>query len=455
MSGASGGSSRHNDNSPGSRFSILSGADDFPILGNETKRKRREEFVTNSYFDKQKKLVDLENGPKYILMNRNEVDPMKTLNETSPFLIKKSIEVFAGNPKNITKLRNGTLLIETTNSKQATKLYQMKNISKDINVIVKEHPTLNTSKGTIFCPDLKYVSDDEILENLKQQRVVEVRRIKKKDRSPQTSKKDASSELIDTGVFIFTFNIPQIPTTIEIGYYKCDVKLYIPNPRRCFACQQYGHSQNFCNREPICGICSTSQHVPNPCVEEMKCINCSGPHTAWSRSCPVFKQEMEISKIQVFDRITRVEAKKKFLSYNPTIFGNPISKLQSYSQMAKTTKKTEIITHNKNVKITNPNPITNTDIIQYDTTQTTTVIIPDTETVITNNTNIENVTNESHSKNKYIDQNTSASYLNMDTNTIEYNTNNDNQHQLDENTTNITNKISIGRLITESDNILS
>lgn len=44
----------------------------------------------------------------------------------------------------------------------------MKMISKEILVKVEEHPTLNTSKGTIYCPDLKYVSDAEIIEHLSQ-----------------------------------------------------------------------------------------------------------------------------------------------------------------------------------------------------------------------------------------------------------------------------------------------
>ena len=32
----------------------------------------------------------------------------------------------------------------------------------------------------------------------------------------------------------------------RIGYYFVEVKRYIPNPMRCFQCQEFGHSKKFC-----------------------------------------------------------------------------------------------------------------------------------------------------------------------------------------------------------------
>lgn len=55
-------------------------------------------------------------------MERDESDENKTMNFVSLFTIKKSIEIHAGKLKSIKRLRNRSLLIETTNKKQADKL---------------------------------------------------------------------------------------------------------------------------------------------------------------------------------------------------------------------------------------------------------------------------------------------------------------------------------------------
>lgn len=231
MAGPSRRGQNFKDSSPGSRFSRLNTLNDneFPTPGSIKKKRTNESYQTTSFFSKNKKLEDLQSGPKFIIMARNEVDEGKSMNMVSPFTIQKSIELQAGEPKSIKRLRNGTLLIESCNKKQADKLCLIKLLGTDINVKVYEHPTLNQSKGTIYCPDLIYDNDEVILNELKSQLVTEVIRIKRKN----------NNKLIDTGVFILTFNITELPERINAGFHSCDVKLYIPNPRRCFNCQEF------------------------------------------------------------------------------------------------------------------------------------------------------------------------------------------------------------------------
>lgn len=184
------------DSSPGSRFSRLETLkdDEYPLAGMHSSRKRSQEsYQTTSFFNKSKRLADLQSGPKYILMVRNESDLQKSMQNISPFTIQKSITHQAGEPKSIKRLRNGTLLIETVNKKQSDKLCQMTTLTSDIHVRVYEHPTLNQSKGTIYCRDLIYETDEVLKTELAAQFVVDIHRIKKKKKTTISSTQECLS----------------------------------------------------------------------------------------------------------------------------------------------------------------------------------------------------------------------------------------------------------------------
>ena len=66
-------------------------------------------------------------------------------------------------------------------------------------------------------------------------------------------KKDG--QLKDTNTFVFTFNTPVLPPTIKIAFLRVNVEIYIPNPLRCFNCQQYGHHEDRCKNHPVCSRC--------------------------------------------------------------------------------------------------------------------------------------------------------------------------------------------------------
>ena len=54
-----------------------------------------------------------------------------------------------GEPKRITELRNGSILVEVLNNEQSTRIRQIQKLN-NIKVIVEEHGSLNFTKGTIF-----------------------------------------------------------------------------------------------------------------------------------------------------------------------------------------------------------------------------------------------------------------------------------------------------------------
>ena len=89
--------------------------------------------------------------------------------KTSPFFIQKAIESIVGEPKNIRKLRSRDLLIELKTNLQASKL-QKSTMLANIPITVTAHRTLNSCCGVISESDLQYVSEVELLENLKSHR---------------------------------------------------------------------------------------------------------------------------------------------------------------------------------------------------------------------------------------------------------------------------------------------
>ena len=67
-----------------------------------------------------------------------------------------------------------------------------------------------------------------------EQGVTDVRRI--------TVRRDGIMKLTNT--YVLTFNLPNLPTDVKIGFMQVKVDVYIPNPLRCYNCQVFGHHDN-------------------------------------------------------------------------------------------------------------------------------------------------------------------------------------------------------------------
>ncbi|GFV94159.1 uncharacterized protein TNCV_4462861 [Trichonephila clavipes] len=102
-----------------------------------------------------------------------------------------------------------------------------------------------------------------------------------------------------------------------MAYIRCPVRPYIPNPLRCFQCQRYGHSKNVCWGQPTCPRCGESGHDSADCTKKEQCLNCKGEHTAYSRSCPTWITEKEITAVKINEKISYPEARPVVLSRTP------------------------------------------------------------------------------------------------------------------------------------------
>ena len=245
------------------------------------------------------------NIPKFLMLHHQ--DPNRKLCHENPFVIEKAIGGILGmnHGCKIKALRSGHLLIEADQKHQAELLLKTTNLN-GIPVKVDGHRTLNTSKGVIYCEYLRDMTDDNILDNLLEQDVTEVYRLQKRQGNTHEP----------TDRFIMTFGKPTPPQEMKIGYMNVKVQKYIPNPRRCFNCQQYGHGKNTCRHDTVCAKCAQTGHEYNECQNEPKCFHCQKDHPTSSKDCPRWKIEKMIIELKTNENITFYEARNRVCKAN-------------------------------------------------------------------------------------------------------------------------------------------
>ena len=269
----------------------------------------------------------VETFPKFIVIESTNKE--KPITSHSPFVIEKQIEATIGTPKSVKKLKNGTLLVETTRKTQTENLMKLKqffNLPSEVTI----HKTLNSSKGIIRDRNLKGQSEENIKEYLETQGVTAVKRFKVKK----------GHEYVETNMLLLTFNTVVPPKTVKIFYQIINVELYVPNPLRCFNCQKFGHHEDKCPVDPgsVCERCGMGNrdHHTNHCKNPTKCVNCGGEHLSRSNECATWKKEKEIMKLKVTNNLTYPEA-RKLLEQKPEFSFSQVVKSLAAKPETKTT----------------------------------------------------------------------------------------------------------------------
>lgn len=262
------------------------------------KRSAARESQMETQFTKQLRVDTANNGPRYLILKRT--DEKGTMTTISPFFIRKAVDSITSNVT-ITRTKDGGLLLKTVDRQQAVKLLKQTVLGETINVEIVEHPTLNTTRGTIFCPDLNMHTDEEIAKELKDARVIDVKRIKRR----------RGFEFEDSGAFILTFDLGTLPSSIDAGFHCCRVRQYIPPPLRCMNCLKFGHKKDVCKGNQVCANCANLYHDKTACQHGTKCVVCRGEHHALSKDCPVYIDELEIQRLKVTEKLTYRTARQK------------------------------------------------------------------------------------------------------------------------------------------------
>ena len=103
--------------------------------------------------------VDPDHWPRFLVLHAT--DEEKPLTSLSPFAIAKGIQGLAGVAKQIKPMPSGDLLVEVTKRAHCENLLRSTTLV-NVNIRVTPHRTLNTSRGVIYCPNLKVCDDDEL-----------------------------------------------------------------------------------------------------------------------------------------------------------------------------------------------------------------------------------------------------------------------------------------------------
>ncbi|XP_049513716.1 uncharacterized protein LOC125940962 [Dermacentor silvarum] len=234
--------------------------------------------------------------------------PEMTARLVSPFLVSKCLTDIIGPGYKATKMASGDLLLEVQNKTQYDKLNTLLSFG-NTPITVTAHRSLNTVRGVVSDSDLLNLTENELLDGWKDENVIQVQRIKIR----------RNDQEIPTKHLILTFGSSILPEYIQAGYIKIRVRPYIPNPRRCFKCQKFGHSSQSCRGRTSCAKCgANNEHTAENCTSDPHCSNCDGDHPAYSRSCPAWKREKEIITLKVKENISFNEARKRFSFVKPS-----------------------------------------------------------------------------------------------------------------------------------------
>ena len=240
--------------------------------------------------------------PRFLVIEATDKD--NSLSNINPFIRAKALKSILGvDPKDVIFYRNsGLLCVEIDTQSQCRSLLQAK-MFHNTPIKVSPHRTKNYTKGVFSCRDLANMTEEEILHELKDshQPVVEIHRI--------TSKRNGA--VIPTDTFITTFNTTVLPKDIKIGSLNVKVRPYIPNPRRCFNCQGYGHAKTSCKNKTVCAKCGQEGHEYETCANDPHCLHCKGNHSASSKECPKWRYERKLLELVHTEKITFYEAKQR------------------------------------------------------------------------------------------------------------------------------------------------
>jgi len=120
-------------------------------------------------------------------------------------------------------------------------------------------------------------------------------------------------KIIPTTAVIIAYE-HNLPTSVNIGFMRHNVSVYIPLPIRCGNCQKYGHRTDQCKRDkPRCPRC-TEAHDYSACTvpdEQIKCSNCGENHSSAYRGCKKYREISAALRKAATENITYRDAVKK------------------------------------------------------------------------------------------------------------------------------------------------
>lgn len=225
---------------------------------------------------------------------------------SNPFIVARSIKEEVGTIAAAYRDRDGNLVVKVRCPKKAAKLKQMRKLIDGSEVKVTEHARLNQVRCIVTCHSVAELKDEELVEEMADQGVLEVRRIGKG--SPRSA------------TMIITLRGTVVPSELHFGYDLCRTREYRQAPMQCYKCYDFGHTKARCPAKTaeLCRNCSEPHTIKKDeqgrtvCTAPAHCKNCDGSHSPTSRVCPKYREEEVIEDIRKKEDVSPREARRLF-----------------------------------------------------------------------------------------------------------------------------------------------
>ena len=261
-----------------------------------------------------------------------------------------------------TRIHRGTetevtsINVKTKCDKHSKKLLLAKEIF-GVKVIVTPHPSRNLSKGKVWDKEGIFSSYTET----QLQEALENYGVAKVERGTYLNSK---KERVYGKQYFLTFATASPPTSLnfpQIGI-KMDVEKCLPRPIRCFGCQKFGHGKDRCKTKDQVDVCANcgDRHVTSkesPCVNDARCVNCRGAHSAASFTCPAYKQEEYIKheavkkEIAPRDVVMQLKSVGQYINYSKPSTAKVVSEGRSSEGIREVDRERKIRKEEENTRL--------------------------------------------------------------------------------------------------------
>lgn len=231
--------------------------------------------------------------------------------------------------------QNGSLRMMLDEQRLADKLMKttqikLNNATYTIEAISDKR--VNQGRGIFFTKDLNKWTKEELMEELKNNNVVDIYPLTK------ILTVDGEKVQVRTGAYKVTFGSATVPRELLVGCVKVSVNLYYDNPMYCRKCGQFGHTQKFCPAEKQrCLKCGKEDHETENCNNEHICVNCFKAHELNPRSCDIFKFEQECIRYATKAQISVAQA-RRYATKQILEFATNTAKEQTSAQLMREEK---------------------------------------------------------------------------------------------------------------------
>ena len=198
-------------------------------------------------------------------------DSSRKLSSLNPLQLKAGIEETCGPVEKAEYLKSGGIMITVKKQEQIREIKQCRSF-RNIPIASKIAWTSQFTYRKIWCPYLSQETIPGILEMLKDQNVIAVRKF-------------FSDERQNLPLYVLTFLGPA-PDKLTLGYELIELVRYTPSPMQCKNCWRFGHIAKACRSKSVCKCCASVFHETDKCPVDdgnKKCVSCKGQGTLQTR----------------------------------------------------------------------------------------------------------------------------------------------------------------------------